>query len=143
MSGTSFSIMLEEEPKMGDLEAISNGLVAFNRSRADDQSHKSLTLLLRDSANTVVGGLVGSSYWGWLYVDMLWIKEEFRQQGYGHKLLAAAEDEAVRRGCHSAYLDTFSFQALPFYQKRGYTVFGELPDFPVGYRRYFLYKRLN
>lgn len=128
---------------MGDLEAISNGLVAFNRSRADDQSHKSLTLLLRDSANTVVGGLVGSSYWGWLYVDMLWIKEEFRQQGYGHKLLAAAEDEAVRRGCHSAYLDTFSFQALPFYQKRGYTVFGELPDFPVGYRRYFLYKRLN
>ena len=143
MSSTSHSITFDEKPSAGDLEAIHNGLVAFNRSRAGDQSHKRLTLLLRDSANTVVGGLVGSSYWGWLYVDILWVKEELRQQGYGHKLLVAAEDEAVRRGCHSAYLDTFSFQALPFYQKRGYTVFGELPDFPVGCQRYFLYKRLN
>ncbi|MBV9388584.1 MAG: GNAT family N-acetyltransferase [Chroococcidiopsidaceae cyanobacterium CP_BM_ER_R8_30] len=143
MSSTSFSIALEENPDASDLEAIRHGLVTFNHSRAGDDSYKSLTLLLRNAMNTVVGGLMGSSYWGWLYVDMLWVKEEFRQQGCGHKLLATAEDEAVRRGCHSAYLDTFSFQALRFYQKRGYTVFGELPDFPVDCQRYFLYKRLD
>lgn len=143
MSSKSFSITLEENPDTGDLEVIRHDLISFNRLRAGDAGHKKLTLLLRDSANRVVGGLDGSSDWGWLYVDMLWVNEELRQQGYGHKLLAAAEDEAVRRGCHSAYLDTFSFQALPFYLKCGYTVFGELPNFPVGYRRYFLSKRLN
>lgn len=34
-----------------------------------------------------------------------------------------------------------SFQALPFYQKQGYSVFGELPDMPPGHVSYFLKKQ--
>jgi hypothetical protein len=57
-------------------------------------------------------------------------------------LLAAGEEEAMRRGCANACLETFSFQALPFYEKRGYVVFGRLPDFPPGGAKYFLAKPL-
>ena len=65
-----------------------------------------------------------------------------RGQGVGSQLLAMAEQEAVARGCHSAYLDTFSFQALPFYQKQGYEVFGTLDNYPGEHKRYFLRKQL-
>jgi hypothetical protein len=37
-----------------------------------------------------------------------------------------AEIRARERGCHSAWLDTFSFQARGFYEKLGYEEFGRL-----------------
>jgi len=71
------------------------------------------------------------------------VDERLRGRGYGRELLAAAEQEAVRHGCRAAHLDTMSFQALPFYLKQGYTVFGELHDWPPGHARYFLQKSLG
>jgi hypothetical protein len=69
---------------------------------------------------------------GWLFISHLWMAEALRGQ--------RAEREAARRDCRRAYLDTFDFQALGFYQKRGYEVFGSLEGFPTGHRRYFLQK---
>jgi GNAT superfamily N-acetyltransferase len=89
-----------------------------------------------------VGGVLGEVYWGWFYLDLLWVKEELRGRGYGHRLLEIAEDEARKRGAKHVYLDTFSFQAPDFYERHGYQVFGELEDFPTGHQRYFLRKDL-
>ena len=86
--------------------------------------------------------MIGATYWDWLHIDLMWIREDLRGCGYGGSLLMAAEDEARRRGAKNAYLDTFSFQAPDFYKRSGYRVFGELRDFPAGYQRYFLTKRL-
>ena len=72
----------------------------------------------------------------------MWIKDEFCGRGHGHRLLTLAEQEARQRGAKNVYLDTFSFQAPDFYKRHGYQVFGELPDFPLGYQRYFLTKQL-
>ena len=90
-----------------------------------------------------MGGLVGETFWDWLHVDLLWVAEELRGRGYGSRLLAAAEAEAVRRGCGHAYLETLGFQAPDFYRARGYRVFGELADFPPGHTRYFMRKSLR
>jgi GNAT superfamily N-acetyltransferase len=97
---------------------------------------------VRDEAQTIQGGLVGLIYLGWLHVNALWMQEGLRGQGFGKSLLAKAEEEAARLGCANACLETFSFQALPFYEKQGYAVFGELPDFPLGGKKYFLSKPL-
>jgi hypothetical protein len=40
-------------------------------------------------------------------------------------------------------LETLSFQARGFYERYGYSVFGELDDFPPGHRKYFLKKNLS
>jgi GNAT superfamily N-acetyltransferase len=66
--------------------------------------------------------LLGGTYWGWLYVSILWIDEKYRKNGIGSKLLKDAETEALRRGCEYAHLDTMSFQALGFYKKKKYRV---------------------
>ncbi len=86
--------------------------------------------------------MIGATYWDWFYLDLLWVKEELRGQGYGHRLLMLAENRARERGAKNAYLDTFSFQAPDFYSQHGYQVFGELADFPRGHQRYFLRKQL-
>ncbi len=88
------------------------------------------------------GGLLGGTYWGWLYVEILWVAEHVRGAEHGRALLAAAEQEAVRRGCRHAHLDTMSFQSRSFYERQGYTVFGELRDIPAGHQRYFMQKAL-
>ena len=95
------------------------------------------------SYRQVAGGVIAITYWNWLYIDLMWIKEDLRGLGYGSRLLALAEAEARTRGAQHAYLDTFSFQAPEFYKKQGYQVFGELRDFPLGHQRYFLKKELS
>lgn len=137
------SVQLENDPSPDDVAAVREGLRAFNRRHAPDDAHRELVLFLRDPDGTLAGGLLGDTYWGWLYVGILWLEEGHRRRGYGTRLLAAAEQEARRRGCHHAHLDTMSFQSLPFYEKRGYRVWGELQDLPSGHSRIFLSKKLS
>ncbi len=138
----ALSISLEDTPAPEDMHLVQQGLRTYNLLYAPDDGHKPLTFFLRSADGTIFGGLLGETYWGWLHVSILWLHETARRQGYGERLLALAEQEAVRRGCHAAHLDTMSFQALPFYEKNGYTVFGVLNDLPVGHSRYFLKKAL-
>lgn len=138
-----YCIELTDSPAPEDVQVIREGLDAYNAAQGAVVDWVPLMLFVRDKRGAVVGGLTGGTYWGWLYIGRLWIEEGLRGQGYGSKVLEEAEQEALRRGCHHVYLDTQDFQALPFYQKRGYTVYGELEDLPLGHKRYSLQKKLE
>ena len=142
MNGT-LSTVLEDNPRSADVAGIRQGLKEFNTSHAGDDNHRRLAVFLRDQGNTVLGGLIGGTYWGYLYIEALWILESCRHQGYGLQLLRLAEEEAIRRGCTRAHLDTHSFQAVDFYRKHGYAIVGELPDIPPGCSRYLMTKVLR
>ena len=102
-----------------------------------------LALVIRDPKGKITGGLSGVSYYGWLFIDHLVLPEPLRRQGLGTSLMQQAEAVAKTRGCIGIWLDTFSFQAPEFYQKLGFTVFGEIPDYPQGQSRFYLAKRLT
>lgn len=138
-----YSISITDQPDPADVRVIEAGLTAFNLLHAPPEYYQPLAVVVRAANDRVVGGAVGNTWWGWLRIDILWVDEAARCQGLGTRLMQAAEAEAIRRGCHHAFLDTMSFQALPFYQKLGYTVFGQLDDLPVGHSRYFLQKSLR
>lgn len=134
-----YSIVYVEEPEWG---VIGGGIRNYNTQRAGEDNAKTLCFILRAPDQEIVGGVIGATYWDWLHIDLMWVKDELRGRGYGHRLLAHAEAEARQRGAENAYLDTFSFQAPGFYERHGYQVFGELRGFPAGHQRYFLTKRL-
>lgn len=134
-----FEIKYMEQPAW---EAIGGGLTDFNTQQAGDDEGKNLCFVLQTPSGEIVGGVIGATYWNWLYINLMWIREDLRGQGYGQELLTLAEDEARKRGATHAYLDTFSFQAPDFYQKSGYHEFGRLDNFPPGHTRYFLSKAL-
>ena len=61
---------------------------------------------------------------------------------YGSALLRQAECLARDAGCVAVKLDTYEFQAKPFYEKAGYVVFGILEGFPANTCTYYLQKAL-
>jgi GNAT superfamily N-acetyltransferase len=127
---------------------VSDGLDDYNSRFVPPPDRQRLVVAAREPAGRVVGGLVGDTLWGqagcgWLHVTQLWVAERARRRGIGRMLLRSAEREAIRRGCRSAYLDTFDFQAPSFYERDGYTIFGVQDDFPTGHRRLFLRKALT
>ena len=136
-------VTLEPEPATAVRDAVLEGLRAFNRRHAEPPDFRPLTLAARDADGTLLGGLAGLTGWRWLFVDLLWVAEPHRGRGLGRRLLHAAEEEALARGCRHAYLDTFDYQARPFYEREGYVLFGEQDDYPPGHRRYFLRKTLG
>ncbi len=137
-----YQIIYVEKLEDAVWEAIGGGINDYNTRQAGDDQGKNLCFVLRAPDQEIVGGVIGATYWDWFYINLMWVKEELRGRGYGHRLLMLAEQEAQQRGARHAYLDTFSFQAPGFYVRHGYQVFGELKDFPRGHQRYFLTKQL-
>lgn len=135
-------IALDSAPTAADSRIVLDGLRAFNETFIGPPDERPLAVFVRDDAGTVVGGLLGHTKWRWGYVSKLWLPDALRGKGIGSQLLAAAEAEAWARGCLGVYLDTFEYQALPFYQRHGYELFGTLEGFPPGYRQYHV-RKLN
>jgi len=121
---------------------IGGGISEYNTEKAGEDHGQNLCFVLRAPDQEVVGGVIGATHWDWFYLNLMWIKAEHRGLSYGRQLLMLAEEKARERGARHAYLDTFSFQALGFYEKFGYEVFGELKEFPPGHQRYYLKKEL-
>lgn len=115
-----------------------------NESLGFQYAPEPLVLLLRpEGSQEIIGGLFGSTNWGWLHVSILAVSPVLRGLGFGGRLMQEAHSRARARGCHSAHLDTFSFQALGFYQGLGYEIFGTLDQFPDDEKRYFLRCKLT
>ena len=126
-----------------DVTFINQSLSWHNAEKAGESGYRPLHIFVRDSKGAVVAGVLGTTYWGWLVLDIIWVDAKLRGHGYGRKLLRMAEAEAINRRCQHSYLDTFSFQgAMPFYKAEGYLTFGALEGFPTGHRRFFMKKDL-
>lgn len=143
MSNSSILITNEPEAADSDKVFVRQVLRNFNNQFINDDGFQPLNLFLRRVDGSIAGGLLGDVYWGWLSINILWVDECLRHQGYGEKLIKMAEEEALKKGCHAVHLDTMSFQARPFYEKLGFTVFGVLDDLPVGHQRIFMWKKLE
>lgn len=134
-------LSFEEEPSWADREFVDTGLGEHNAPFLPDPRYSYFGLFVRAEDGGIRAGLIGNCYAGWLFVALLWVHRDHRRGGIGRGLMAEAERHALAFGCHSAWLDTFSFQAPDFYRRLGYTVFATL-DYPPGNRRIFLQKRL-
>lgn len=133
---------VDEQPDPTEVHHVVRQLVAFNDSRAGTEDHRALAAFAR-TPDGIVGGAVGYTHWHWLFISHLWVDAAFRSNGLGERLVDSMEDAATRRGCTHAWLDTFGFQAKPFYESLGYAQFAELPDYADGHARHFLSKELR
>ena len=137
------TISQSDQPSTEEVAAVTQILNNNNLRYGYQWASVPLSVVLKDAQGKLVGGLIGSTNWGWLHVDLLSVEANLRGLGYGPKLLETAENIARERGCTFAYLDTFSFQAQAFYEKHGYEVWGSLEDFPLGASRIYLKKSLS
>lgn len=111
-------------------------------SRFVENAYRPLSVFFRNEDGNIIAGLTGKTFWDWLHIEYLWVDEARRGQGLGSRLLRAAENEAIARACIGSTLDTFSFQALEFYKKQGYSQLGSLSGYAGDYSRHYLEKKL-
>jgi GNAT superfamily N-acetyltransferase len=122
---------------------VSESVISANIAHTGVSDWHPVGFFLKSPRGEWLGGLTGYIWGGWLHVNFLWVSEALRGQRYGTRLMDAAEEMAKERGAVGATLETFTSQAPDFYDKRGYSIFGRIDDYPPGHAKLFLTKRLN
>ena len=124
------------------IDGIRNPLREFNFAHLGTLQDLTLGCFAETDEGGRIGG-VSARIWGeWLLISYMWVDKGKQGGGVGSKLLSLLEEEAKKRGCKAAMVDTLSFQAKPFYEKHGYQCRMTIDDYPVSHKLHFLTKSL-
>jgi len=137
-------LYISNEWNNDDKSYVSNNMFAFNLKHFPEHlkgRYQEVNLFLKNTDGQIFGGLLSEICWNWMQIEYLFVADEIRKSGYGKHLLDEAEKIAKAKNCDFIKLDTLSFQALDFYKKQGFEVFGSIPN-AGGYTHYYLIKNL-
>jgi GNAT superfamily N-acetyltransferase len=138
-----FDIILTEAPADSDAAMIERGLAEFDAEQVGIRDRRRLAVLMRDAATgQTLGGVLGRTSLGMLFVDLVYLPKTLRGRGLGSRMMGMAEQEAARRGCRSGALITTSFQAPGFYARHGWHELARVPCDPPGTFRELMSKTL-
>jgi GNAT superfamily N-acetyltransferase len=141
---TQPELLLTDQPTGMDETVISSGLADYNAMKTGYRDWRPLAALLRDpDTGETLGGMIGRTSYGLLFIDLVYLPEVMRGQDVGSRLLGMMEHEGARRGCVSGFLYTVTFQAPGFYERHGWTEFGRIACDPPGTARVFMTKTLQ
>jgi GNAT superfamily N-acetyltransferase len=112
-------------------ERLSAGLDEFNLAATGVGDQRRITVRVDDADGEVVGGQRGWTWGTCAGISMVWIREDARGDGWGRRLLAAAEQVARERGCRQVVVSSFTFQAPAFYERCGYVETGRVEGLPL------------
>ncbi|WP_026651549.1 GNAT family N-acetyltransferase [Butyrivibrio proteoclasticus] len=133
---------ITNDGKETDIAEIYKMLKEYNLSKREKSEDVPLGIYHEDENGNKQAGLVADTFGNWLCIHYLFVAEGLRGHGMGKELIAAAEKEAIKRGCKYAFVDTFSFQAPEFYKKLGYKEVFSLREYPYAGARYYYTKEL-
>lgn len=137
---SEYEIEVTDAPAATDVERLGNGLTEHSLAFTVERGFLPVSVSVRDSAGELVGGIAAFHNWNWLQINLVWLRDDLRGTGLGSRMLERVLEEGRARGCGAAHLDTFSYQARPFYERHGFEVFAELEDYPPGHRRFYMKK---
>ena len=140
------AIRILKEMNHASKQYIKDQLYFFNVKHFPEDlrgRYEEICLFLKDDNDEVRGGLLSEVCWNWIEIHILYVDEELRTAGYGTQLMLEIEKIAREKECDFIKVDTLSFQALAFYQKHGYTVYGKLDNVGRHYEHYYLKKDLT
>ena len=139
---SDLSIVFNPDIGGADARFVRERLDLYNVGVTGVSAWYPVQFFVKSERGETLGGVLGSIWGGWLQIAILWVDDSVRGKDWGSRLMDSAEAYAREHGCHSVTLDTHSFQARPFYEGRGYEVFGTLDDYPEGHKKFFLRKKL-
>ncbi|WP_219410068.1 GNAT family N-acetyltransferase [Proteus terrae] len=135
------SLKITTNPTPNEINEIYEGLLTHNLRYIQMEQYSPLAVFKEDNGKKI-GGITGDILGNWLRIRYLWVDKAYRGQNIGTELLQTMENTAKEKGAKYAEVDTFSFQALPFYQKQGFEIFGTLENYPISDKKYYLRKKL-
>ncbi|MCG8372331.1 MAG: GNAT family N-acetyltransferase [Balneolales bacterium] len=140
MTTNKLNFFSKENPPAEEVDLLRAALRAYNISAAGQKEYSNLMFSVFTEKKEFVGGVFGNIAWEWLHIDLLWVHPHYRGNDIGTKLMDMIEEAAKKKTIFRFRLNTATFQALEFYQKRGYEIAGEIEDMPPGHSTFFLKK---
>src|SRR5258708_39877736 len=138
------TLILTDAPSNEARRIVDEGLAGYSVEQAGYWDARPLAVLARDpSSGRILGGLVGRTSLGLMFIELVFLPKELRGRRLGSRMLSMAEKEAALRGCRGGVLYTISFQAPTFYERHGWKEFGRIPCHPTGTSRVFMTKDLS
>jgi ribosomal protein S18 acetylase RimI-like enzyme len=134
----AFAVSVHDDVPQDDGHIVDEGLGAHNEAAAPLHEVQPLSAFARSPDGQVVGGAIGRTWGSCCELQQLWVDSDARRKGIGTRLIKAFEHAAQARGCHTFYLETFSFQAPSLYRALGYEVKLELEGFSEGVVKYVM-----
>lgn len=131
-----------DEDDISARDEIYDGLTTFNNQTLGRVSEKVL-LVVKNEAGKILGGLDAAMMPDSMYIAGLWLHDALRGQGFGKQLMGMAEQKAREHGCDNIIVDTYTFQAEPFYTKLGFERIAVVEKMLLGHDRIFLKKDLT
>jgi GNAT superfamily N-acetyltransferase len=144
MTADDVLLTLTDKPSPEAERIIDEGLAQYNAQQAGYLDARPLAVLIADrTSGAILGGLLGRTTLGLLFVDLVFVPDSLRRRNLGSRILDMAEREATTRGCSAVVLFTIIFQAPEFYARRGYRELGRIECDPPGHTRMCMTKRLS
>jgi len=137
---------IHDEPMEGEMEWVQEKVENDKRLQTQgeyDEPGIEINLVLRDSQGGVQGGVIASTVCKVMHLEVLWVAEQYRRQGYGSQLVLGAEQIGLENGCNTCQTWTFSFQGPNFYPTIGYAHLGVYDGYPNGVTEHVFMKRLG
>lgn len=139
-------LFVDWSPDSRDHAALLRSMITNNTARGGPNGHRNIAIIARDAdTGEASSGVWGSILYGWLFIELLYVAESDRGQGFGSRLLTSVENAAREQGCIGVWLNSYAFQAPEFYEKNGYKAFGELASSAsrdVADTRLYLFRKL-
>ncbi len=145
-NGQSWQFTIDDTPSTNEINLIRKKLNTYNRDQTDgayDQPGIEINLALKNTEDEVIGGIIVSTMLHVMHLEVLWVAEKFRKQGYGRELVLAAESIGCEKGSLTSHTWTFEFQGPEFYPKVGYELVGIYDGYPNDLKEYVFKKHLG
>ena len=133
---------IDHTPQNKDIEFLIEKLTSFNKKHLTDIARVPIALWYKNEKGEIIGGISGNTFGKWLRIKYMWVEESVQFSGVGSHLLLKIEEEAANRNCQFSFVDTYDFQARPFYLKNGYVEIFSLQEYPISGKRHFFTKNI-
>ncbi|NYG57082.1 GNAT superfamily N-acetyltransferase [Nocardioides daedukensis] len=113
-------------------ERLDAGLTNFNRATTPGIADaEEFTVKVTDAEGELAAGVSGWTWGTAAGIGLTWVRDDVRRDGWGARLLDAAEEIARERGCVQMLVSSFTFQAPGFYEVHGYVEFARTEGIPT------------
>lgn len=128
------AIVIQAPPETDTVQRLEAGLLAHADDHVPFQKTHEIAVLLRDDNQVLQGGLTGHAAWNWFNLELLWIAQSARGQGYGTQMLSMLAAFCRTHDLRGIVTTSADFQALSFYTKQHFQVIQTLAHHPPGHR---------
>lgn len=124
-----------------DAERVAEGEHAYRQAQAQATGGRPQAFSLGlYEGEALVAGLTGHTEFQRLFIDQVWVEDEWRGGGLGTAVMRRAEAEALRLGCLDALVETLSDRTADWFESLGFTCVAHVHDYLPGFTRHILIK---